>query len=305
VFDDIIEDIRKISGAEHCAVILADENDCEVFSRSDSENSSPADIYSSKSFGSIEKSFDSHINSSCLIVKDENDKKWLESAYPDFYGLMLENEVNSVILFPLKHNGKTLGYLWCLNYDTSDTVNIKETLELSSHLIASEISNYQLLKQLEILSSMDMLTGCKNRNAMNKFVDMTVDGKSGVSEYTVVFADLNGLKRINDEKGHVAGDAVIRTAAALLGQVFYEAEIYRAGGDEFVLIVPVTDSGVIEEKIKQLKEKSAIDPDVNFAAGYYIVKNGEDIRDAMKTADERVYADKELYYSEHPERKYR
>ena len=61
------------------------------------------------------------------------------------------------------------------------------------------------MKQLEFLSSIDLLTGCKNRNAMNNAVDDIVSGIIKISEpYAVVFADLNGLKRINDEKGHGA-----------------------------------------------------------------------------------------------------
>ena len=55
------------------------------------------------------------------------------------------------------------------------------------------------LKQLEYLSSIDMLTSCKNRNAMNNLVSDIIDGKKLMPEsYAVVFADLNGLKRIND-----------------------------------------------------------------------------------------------------------
>ena len=55
--------------------------------------------------------------------------------------------------------------------------------------------------------------------------------------YAVVFADLNGLKRVNDEKGHNAGDRLLRTASAKLSQVFCDCDIYRAGGDEFMLIL--------------------------------------------------------------------
>ena len=59
--------------------------------------------------------------------------------------------LKSAVLFPLKHNSRTLGYLWALNFKTEDTVRIKETLELSTFFIASELANYQLMKQLEDL----------------------------------------------------------------------------------------------------------------------------------------------------------
>lgn len=306
VFDEIIEDIRRMSGAEHCSIFLDHEQTYSVFSEA-SANDALREIYNYDGFYDIARSFDSTISgSSCVIIKDENDMKWLESVNKPFHSMLIRFGINSLVLYPLKHKSQILGYLWCLNYNTDDTVNIKETLELSTYLIGSEISNYLLMKQLELLSSVDILTGCRNRNAMNKTVDDIVAGKTNVTEpYVVVFADLNGLKRINDEKGHSAGDALIRTAAALLSQVFHDCNVFRAGGDEFMLIADgLTESDVID-RLKQLKDKSAVDPDVHFAVGYYSVSNGEDIRTAMRIADERMYADKNDYYAQHPELKYR
>ena len=311
VFQDIIEDIRKMCGAEHCCIFNHDiENSryikfCEATA---SESNIRTDkIYNNDSFYDIAESFETTIHgSSCLIVKDEHDMKWLESENNNFYSLFAENGVRSAVLFPLKHNDQILGYLWALNYNMEETVKIKETLELSTFLIASEIANYQLMKQLEFLSSADMLTGCKNRNSMNNYVNDIVNGKVKMPElYSVVFVDINGLKRMNDEKGHGAGDRLLRTAAAILSKVFYDCDVYRAGGDEFMLIVQGIDENTLRSRIQQLKEKSAIDSDVNFAVGYYCVRNGEDIRTAMKAADEEMYIDKKEYYIKHPELKFR
>ena len=309
VFQDIIEDIRKICGAEHCCIFNHDIenrkyiNFCETTEHE--SNIRYDEIYSDDSFYDIAESFEDAIRgSSCLIIKDEHDLEWLESENNSFYSLLAENGIRSIVLFPLKHNDQILGYLWALNYKTEDTVRIKETLELSAFFIASEIANYQLMKQLELLSSMDMLTGCKNRNSMNNYVNDVISGKAGLpKEYAVVFADLNGLKRINDDKGHSAGDRILRTASAILSQVFYECDIYRAGGDEFMIIAQDVDETAIKSKIQQLKEKSAIDNDVNFAIGYYFANNSDDIRMAMRAADEKMYIDKKEYYRKYPERK--
>lgn len=306
VFDEIIEDIRNMSGSELCSIFLENEQQYTVFCES-TINKALKDIYNNTGFYDIAKSFESTIDgSSCVIIKDENDMKWLENVNKPFHSLLAAKGINSIILYPLKHKGQNLGYLWCLNYKTENTVKIKEKLELSTYLIASEISNYLLMKQLEILSSIDILTGCKNRNAMNKAVDDIVAGKRKLPEhYVVVFADLNGLKRVNDEKGHSAGDALIRTASALLSQVFHDCDVYRAGGDEFMLIDTVSDEALLKERLHQLKKKSAIDPDVHFAVGYQFVNSNEDIRIAMRSADEQMYADKKDYYAQHPELKYR
>ena len=204
VFNEIIEELRIKFGADHCGILLSDFKDKKYANFCDSKSPDcslrEVDIYSDMKFLEVADTFDSTIGgSSCVIIKDENDMKWLETQNPDWYSMLSEYEVKSVVLFPLKHNSQTLGYLWALNFNTEDTVKIKETLELSTFLIASEIANYKLMKQLEYLSSIDMLTSCKNRNAMNNLVSDIIDGKKLMPEsYAVVFADLNGLKRIND-----------------------------------------------------------------------------------------------------------
>ena len=53
----------------------------------------------------------------------------------------------------------------------------------------------------------------------------------------IVFADLNGLKRINDEQGHEAGDAYIQRTANILIDIYGRENIYRSGGDEFMIIL--------------------------------------------------------------------
>lgn len=311
VFNEIIEDIRRICSAEHCSIILSELEDrkyvdfCEATLTGSALSLS--DIYSVTDFYDVADTFDSAIGgSSCVIIKDENDMKWLESNNKALHSLLVRAKVNSVVLFPLKHNNEILGYLWALNFKTEDTVKIKETLELSTNFIASEIANYKLMKQLEFLSSIDLLTGCKNRNAMNNAVDDIVSGIIKISEpYAVVFADLNGLKRINDEKGHGAGDRLLRTASAMLSQVFYGSDVYRAGGDEFMIIVPGLTEDEFKVRLQQLNEKSVIDSDLHFAVGCCFVSHGEDIRTAMRLADERMYVDKKEYYDRYPEKKYR
>jgi len=311
VFSEIAEDVRRICGAGHCSILLPDteKREYEIFCEASDPEIDPhiKDIYNDEGFYDIAGSFDAIIGgSSCSIVKDEHDIKWVESVSPELHSLLLKNNVSSFVLFPLKHNNQTLGYLLALNFNTEDTVRIKETLELSTFFIASEIANFRLMRQLEILSSVDMLTGCRNRNSMNNYINDIINGKISIPvPYAVVFADLNGLKRINDEKGHGSGDRLLRTASAILSQVFYDCDVYRAGGDEFMIIAPGYSEDTLKARLQKLDEKSAIDADVHFAVGYYFVSDGEDIRTAMRVADERMYINKKEYYEQFPERKYR
>ena len=72
-----------------------------------------------------------------------------------------------------------------------------------------------------------------------------------------------------------------------------------------MLIADGLGAEALEARVKQLCDQAATTKYVHFAVGTCIVNEGEDIRNAMHLADERMYADKNEYYENHPERKYR
>lgn len=99
-----------------------------------------------------------------------------------------------------------------------------------------------------------------------------------------------------------AGDKLLIRAAALLKLAFGDYEIYRAGGDEFFIFCPDISEAQLNVQVKQLRTLAESTPDVSFAVGAVYVKGVFDIRNAMKTADERMYRDKQEYYIQHPEK---
>jgi diguanylate cyclase (GGDEF)-like protein len=230
--------------------------------------------------------------------------EYIRERNPVWYRSLMDARVQSIVIFPLKGGDEQLlGYIWATNFDTVDTLHIKETLELSTYFIASEIASYILLTRLRELSSMAMLTGIMNRNEMNNRIDELREGREAVERLGIVFVDLNGLKRVNDQYGHVAGDRMLKESAAVLRQVFAGDEIYRAGGDEFMIITRGAEEEELRERCEEIKRKAAGYKHVDFAAGYCVVSDSRKIRSALKTADERMYRDKENYYQDHPELK--
>ena len=178
---------------------------------------------------------------------------------------------------------------------------IKETLELTTFLLAAVIKNHQLLARLEIKSTVDALTQVGNRNAMDECVNGFLEGTEELPDSMgVVFADLNGLKRVNDESGHDAGDRLLIRAAALLKIAFGDERIYRAGGDEFVIFCPEVTEEKMLEQISQLKGLAENTSDMSFAVGSTYCTGSYDINEAIQTADERMYEDKREYYRTHP-----
>jgi diguanylate cyclase (GGDEF)-like protein len=305
-FQDVVEDIRQICGSDHCCILLTDDEKCtcSIFAESLRRGSSlyPMARYIEGFYTITETWPDTLAGSTCIILKDERDMDKLREQNPVWSASLDYAGVKSVVLFPLRHGGKLLGYMWALNFNIDDVIKIKETLELTTFFIASEIASYKLLNKLEVMSTIDSLTGIKNRNVMNNYVDQIVEGQVPMPK-AVLFADLNGLKRVNDEQGHVAGDKMLRKAASILQSIFHDGEVFRAGGDEFMVLVSEIDEREAQRRIDQVHYLSKITDDVRFSIG---LSYGEmDIRAAMRHADECMYADKNAYYMANPELKYR
>ena len=117
--------------------------------------------------------------------------------------------------------------------------------------------------------------------------------------------DLNGLKRVNDSYGHVAGDELICAAADCMKNSFNEyGKVYRVGGDEFVVI--------ITEKTEQFEEiRHGFDIHVANWSGEFVdsmsvsygwvfstERNWNSVYEVSKAADERMYESKERFYNE-------
>ncbi|HBK98540.1 MAG TPA: diguanylate cyclase response regulator [Microcoleaceae bacterium UBA10368] len=94
------------------------------------------------------------------------------------------------------------------------------------------------------LSLRDELTGLYNRRGFFLLAEQQLKlARRTQTSYCILFADLDGLKKINDTLGHEMGDRVIVDAAQILNQTFRDADIIaRLGGDEFVLFLPICSS---------------------------------------------------------------
>lgn len=90
----------------------------------------------------------------------------------------------------------------------------------------------------------DALTGCANRRALDEDLPRALaSAERSKLDLAVAVVDVDGLKQINDEEGHAAGDDVLRSLVDSLRLALREADtLYRSGGDEFVVVAPFTDA---------------------------------------------------------------
>lgn len=307
--EDVVASIRKICRAKTCVVLLADSanESCSMLGEDRDENTDLPSMkkFIDRGFYKVVASWEAIIaGSNCLMVTDSKDMAVVKERNPRWYATLEEAGVETLALFPLKSGGELLGYMWVANFEKKDSNMIKETLELTTFILSSEINNYLMVDRLKTLSSRDMLTGVYNRNEMNNVVEKYASNREKNGESLgIIFADLNGLKIINDEGGHTAGDSLLKRAADVLCEVFSIEQVFRAGGDEFAVIIKGITESEIQEKIAQIRETSERYEDVSFAIGSSVVPNCRSIRKALRQADERMYEDKKIYYEMHPEKK--
>ena len=143
-------------------------------------------------------------------------------------------------------------------------------------------------------SSVDDLTKLFNR----RFFNAEAERLNKLRQYPLCFLmiDVDGLKKVNDEKGHPAGDLLlINVAAVLLRHVRNTDIVARIGGDEFAILLPETlkeDAENIVERIKKECEQTENDDiKISLSIGLAVKEAGENI-DLYKTADDRMFEEK-------------
>lgn len=307
---NVIKDIRELCKASYCCIMLMNTTDrtCSLLCQDFAEYADfhTNDNWMDEHFYDIAETWEDIIGgSNCLILRNKTDiDDFIKEKNRVWYDSLILSGVESMVLFPLKINGNLLGYIWATNFDAADSVSIKETLELTTFFLASEISNHQLFERFKIMSSIDSLTGVLNRNEMNNRVD-EISAGNGYEKKSlgIVFTDLNGLKKANDINGHLAGDIMLKEAAKILRSFFPDDEIYRAGGDEFMVLSLGTTKEVLEKKVEELKATVEASETVTFAIGCSYDPSSRNILSVMTNADKKMYENKELFYVEHPEKK--
>lgn len=301
--NSIIEDIREHCKAASCRILLTDfvNRKCTPLCESviDKEKFPPMTYYLDDSFFDVVDTWEDMLaGSNCVIIQNPNDMAMLKEVCPVWYHSLRGAGVEAIVFFPIRQNNETLGYIWAINFDVDRTQTIKSTLEITTFILASEIANWQLFNQMKTLSVTDLLTGVYNRNAMNNRISNIVDGTEELKmPYGVVFIDLNGLKLVNDTDGHRAGDHLLKDAAALIGEVFTGYEIFRIGGDEFLVIATDISEEDFNALVESLRKKTKESEKLKLAIGSCYAGNDPNIRQAMKRADKEMYKDKEAYYS--------
>lgn len=160
------------------------------------------------------------------------------------------------------------------------------------------IQEKENINKLWELAYTDMLTGCGNRQLLDKRLAEYVEYGGNIS---IAFIDVNGLKKVNDQFGHLEGDRYLMIVTNILLESIknYNLDLFRYGGDEFIMMSNSLNIEVIDNILKDINHFLNIDEQTIYKKSIsYGVVCGEssDYAKLINMADEKMYHFKMQYY---------
>ncbi len=175
-------------------------------------------------------------------------------------------------------------------------------LEQAARLVAGAARSARVVEHLLEQTSTDPLTGLLNRRGLQETLQREVAlAERHGSPLSVLFADLDGFKEINDEHGHPVGDEALQGVAQVLGAELRSSDaIGRIGGDEFVIVLPRTDlagARLIAARLRALVARavlpSAAGPlSIGLSIGASSLDEGPGVEGLIELADRRMMRQK-------------
>ena len=178
--------------------------------------------------------------------------------------LILTQDIKSLLTIPMKNGSDCLGFLGFDSVKTKHSFSEEERKLLK--VFAEMLTNVKLRRQTEErirhMSFHDSLTDLYNRAYLeNEMERLDTERQLPLS---IIVADLNGLKLINDVYGHEAGDKMLKSAANILRKACREEDIIaRWGGDEFIVLLPQTT----KEDVTAISNRITISSQADFFEG--------------------------------------
>lgn len=192
---------------------------------------------------------------------------------------------------PLKIDEKLIGFLAVNNAKVNcNNMNLLRSVSL---FVANDLHKLKNLEDFKRLASIDVFTGLYNRNKYIETINQIIANK--LDTVGIVYLDINGLKQANDKYGHEHGDEIIQKAVSLIN-VCFSGNVFRIGGDEFVILYIDNNREKFDKSVLLLRSLLNNQSDVSISIGSVWCTETTDISNQITHANELMYIGKHNYY---------
>lgn len=238
----------------------------------------------------IETWYDEYKKSHSVMIYDLEEYREINM---EIYRTLKPQGIQTLVTGPLEINGKYVGFYGVDNPPVEIMKDVANLIVMIEFIVCMMLRIRNYAKAIGESTLVDSLTGGRNRKAL----DWAYENQFGnAGSLAVLMCDLNGLKRKNDREGHKAGDDYICAAADCLAACFGMKNVYRIGGDEFVVVKPAADLEEMNKGIENLR-KMCEEKKVSISLGFeYRSPIDDTFEQILYWADKKMYEDKRKYY---------
>lgn len=167
------------------------------------------------------------------------------------------------------------------------------TILITVWLVTSLRKSAEINEKLNIIANYDSLTGIKNRNSYD--AALIALGGGGLRSFACIYIDANGLHEINNRLGHQAGDVMLKSVADELQRIFSKDDVYRIGGDEFVVFCRDQDEKDVSARA-EIVRKNLMEQGYEISIGVKWQDKDINVRTVIGLAEDAMQNDKRQFY---------
>lgn len=246
----------------------------------------------------------------CLPYKALTNQSLLgwESATPADTELLRQYEINSILCIPLYTKDVKIGVLIVSHFQAEVFKNDqRELLQIIGNQLSLALENIKLHQATEDMAWHDQLTGLYNRAYFNNYLETlkaeSIKKQKPLSFSSLIF-DIDHFKQVNDLRGHLVGDDVLRVVASILQKnTDQDSVAIRFGGEEFLILSLNTDLYLLKEVAESIRKQIASHEftdkegrtfSVTISGGIASMpKHAETTEEILQRSDEALYQAKE------------
>lgn len=219
----------------------------------------------------------------------------LQKISPKDYTSLREYGISNLIMTPvLNSDGLLAGLLSVSDYRLKQMdASLLECTAFSFLMAVNNLNSYQ---QIQRMGTVDLLTGLYNRNKYQ--YDLASYALEDI--LCCIYIDADGLHDLNNHLGHSAGDQMLRSVGKTLQNIFGQEQVYRIGGDEFVIFCCNDTESSIDEKLVSL-ENTLKKNSYHVSVGKACRSSSQSINQLISEAEQQMYRSKHRYYEENGE----